>query len=42
MLSLDLALMEGSGIGKGVGLGMGSGVGSGIRRGLVSSLEVPP
>ena len=40
-LFLDLALLEGSGIGRGVGSGMGSGVGSGIGRALVSSPSIP-
>ena len=38
MLSLDLALMEGSGIGKGVGSGIGIGVGSGIGIGVGSGI----
>ena len=42
MLFLDLALLEGSGIGRGVGSGMGSGVGSGIGRASVSSPSIPP
>jgi hypothetical protein len=42
MLSLNLALMEGSGIGRGVGSGMGIGVGSGIGRASVLSPSIPP
>ena len=42
MLFLDLALLEGSGIGRGVGSGIGSGVGSGIGRASVSSPSIPP
>ena len=41
MLFLDLALMEGSGIGRGVGSGMGIGVGSGIGRASVLSPLIP-
>ena len=50
MLSLDLALLEGSGIGRGVGSGIGIGVGSGIGIGVglgigtvsVSFPSIPP
>ena len=42
MLSLDLALLEGSEIGRGVGSGMGIGVGSGIGRASVSSPSISP
>ena len=42
MLFLDLALLEGSGIGRGVGSGMGIGVGSGIGRVSVLSPSIPP
>ena len=38
MLFLDLALMEGSGIGRGVGSGIGIGVGSGIGIGVGSGI----
>ena len=41
-LFLDLALLEGSGIGRGVGLGMGSGVGSGIGIASVLSPSILP
>ena len=41
-LFLDLALMEGSGIGMGVGSGMGSGVGSGTGRASALSPSIPP
>ena len=37
-LFLDLALLEGSGIGRGVGSGMGIGVGSGIGIGVGSGI----
>ena len=42
MLFLDLALLEGSGIGRGVGSGIGIGVGSGIGMALVLSPSIPP
>ena len=42
MLSLDLALLEGSGIGRGVGSGMGIGVGSGMGRASVLFPLIPP
>ena len=42
MLFLDLALLEGFGIGMGVGSGMGIGVGSGIGRVSVLSPSIPP
>ena len=42
MLFLNLALLEGSGIGMGVGSGMGIGVGSGIGMASVLSPLIPP